>query len=117
MKITFNDLKQHPEGIKLNYQPRPEKHYEKTGFQTASGKVEIASSVLAEHGIDPLPVYKEPPESPLSRPDLAATYPLVLTSGARVMAYTHSQFRNIPRLRKIDAGTSGGYQSCRCRPP
>jgi anaerobic selenocysteine-containing dehydrogenase len=101
MKITFNDLKQHPEGIKLNFQPRPEKHYEKTGFATASGKVEIASSVLAEHGIDPLPVYQEPPESPLSRPDLAAAYPLVLTSGARVMAYTHSQFRNIPRLRKL----------------
>ncbi|MGD0779961.1 MAG: molybdopterin-dependent oxidoreductase [Dehalococcoidales bacterium] len=101
MKITFNDLKQHPEGVKLNYQPRPEKHYEKTGFVTASGKVEIASGVLAEHGIDPLPVYKEPPESPLSRPDLVDAYPLVLTSGARVMAYTHSQFRNIPRLRKL----------------
>ena len=101
MKITFNDLKLHPEGIKLALQPRPEKHYEKTGFQTPSGKVEIASSALAEHGLDPLPVYKEPPESPLSRPDLLKTYPLVMTSGARVMAYTHSQFRNIPQLRKM----------------
>ncbi len=101
MKITFNDLMKNPAGIKLNYLARPERHYEKTGFQTASGRVEIASSVLAEHGIDPLPVYKEPPESPLSRPDLMAAYPLVLTSGARVMAYTHSQFRNIPRLRKM----------------
>ncbi len=101
MKITFNELKQRPEGIKLDYQPRPEKHYEKTGFQTPSGKVEIASSVLTEHGIEALPVYQEPPESPLSRPDLTAAYPLVLTSGARVMAYTHSQFRNIPRLRKL----------------
>jgi anaerobic selenocysteine-containing dehydrogenase len=101
MKITFNDLKQHPEGIKLSLQPRPEKHYEKTGFQTPSDKVEIASAALAEHGLDPLPSYKEPPESPLSRPDLLSSYPLVLTSGARVMAYTHSQFRNIPRLRKM----------------
>jgi anaerobic selenocysteine-containing dehydrogenase len=101
MKITFNDLKRYPEGLKLVTQPRPEKHYEKTGFQTASGKVEIASSVLAEHGIDPLPVYKEPPESPLSRRDLLAAYPLVMTSGARVAVYTHSQFRNIPRLRKV----------------
>ena len=78
-----------------------EKSYEKEGFQTPSGKVEIASSVLAEHGIDPLPVYREPPESPLSRPDLAGRYPLVLTSGARVMAYTHSQFRNIGQLRQL----------------
>jgi anaerobic selenocysteine-containing dehydrogenase len=101
MKITFNDLRQHPEGIKLPSQTRPEKHYEKAGFQTPSGKVEIACATLAEHGLDPLPTYKEPPESPLSRPDLAKTYPLVMTSGARVMAYTHSQFRNIPRLRKL----------------
>jgi anaerobic selenocysteine-containing dehydrogenase len=100
-QITFRDLLQHPEGIKLSFQDRPEKHYEKTGFQTPSGKVEIASSTLAEHCFDPLPVYREPPESPLSRPELAVSYPLVMTSGARVMAYTHSQFRNIPRLRKM----------------
>ena len=80
---------------------RPEKYYQKAGFQTPSGKVEIASATLAEHGLDPLPVYKEPPESPVSRPDLAKSYPLVLTSGARVLAYTHSQFRNIARLRQM----------------
>jgi len=99
--MTYQDLQEHPEGIKLNTSPGPEKSYEKIGFKTASGKIEIVSSVLAEHGIDPLPVYKEPPESPLSRPDLAEKYPLVMTSGARVMAYTHSQFRNIPQLRKL----------------
>jgi anaerobic selenocysteine-containing dehydrogenase len=80
---------------------RPEKAYEKTGFQTPSGKVEIACATLAEHGLDALPTYQEPPESPISRPDLAEKYPLVMTSGARVMAYTHSQFRNILRLRKL----------------
>jgi anaerobic selenocysteine-containing dehydrogenase len=101
MNITYNDLILHPEGIKLSFQPRPEKDYEKTGFQTPSGKVEITSATLAENGLDPLPTYKEPPESPLSRPDLLSSYPLVMTSGARVMAYTHSQFRNIPRLRRM----------------
>jgi anaerobic selenocysteine-containing dehydrogenase len=101
MGITVADLKKHPEGIKIPTQSRPEKYHEKTGFQTTSGKVEIACSTLAEHGLDALPVYKEPPESPLSRPELANKYPLVMTSGARVMAYTHSQFRNIPRLRKL----------------
>jgi anaerobic selenocysteine-containing dehydrogenase len=101
LRISYNDLIKHPEGLKQKFQPRPAKDYEKLGFQTASGKVEIASSVLAEHGIDSLPSYKEPPESPLSRPDLLASFPLVLTSGARVMAYTHSQFRNIPRLRRL----------------
>jgi len=99
--ITCADLRQHPEGIPLEYAPQPEKRYEKAGFQTPSGKVEIASSALAEHGHDPLPVYREPAESPLATPDLARTYPLVLTTGARVMAYTHSQFRNIPRLHRL----------------
>jgi anaerobic selenocysteine-containing dehydrogenase len=99
--MTTAELRKHPEGIKLAQQARPEKSYEKTGFSTPSGKVEIACATLAEHGLDALPVYREPPESPLSRPDLLDKYPLVMTSGARVMAYTHSQFRNIPRLRKL----------------
>jgi anaerobic selenocysteine-containing dehydrogenase len=99
--ITSAELKKHPEGIKLSQQTRPEKNYEKKGFATPSGKVEIACATLAEHGLDALPIYHEPPESPLSRPDLLDKYPLVMTSGARVMAYTHSQFRNIPRLRRL----------------
>jgi len=101
MKITYRDLQENPKGIKLEQQTRPDKHYEQKGFKTASGKVEIASSVLAEHGLDALPVYHEPPESPASRPDLAESYPLVMTSGARTPMYTHSQFRNIERLRKL----------------
>jgi anaerobic selenocysteine-containing dehydrogenase len=96
--ITYNYLKQHPEGIQLE---SDKQHPEHSGFPTPSGKVEIASSVLAKHGIEPLPEYKEPPESPLSRPDLAKEYPLVLTSGARVLSYTHSQFRNVGRLRRL----------------
>ncbi len=101
LNITFEDLKQRPEGIKRPLLERPERYYEKAGFQTPSGKVEIASSTLAEHGLDPLPSYKEPVESPVSRPDLAESYPLVMTSGARVIAYTHSQFRNIDKLRNL----------------
>jgi anaerobic selenocysteine-containing dehydrogenase len=99
--ITLKDLRRHPEGIENYETPRPDKYYERAGFQTPSGKVEIASSVLGEYGYESLPVYKEPFESPLSRPDLAESFPLVLTSGARTIAFTHSQHRNIPRLRKI----------------
>jgi anaerobic selenocysteine-containing dehydrogenase len=101
LKITCEDLKQQPEGSKLPLPVRPEKYYEEAGFQTPSGKVEIASATLAEHGLEPLPVYKEPMESPVSRPDLAESYPFVFTSGARVLAYTHSQFRNIAQLRNL----------------
>jgi anaerobic selenocysteine-containing dehydrogenase len=96
--ITYNYLKKHPEGVQLE---AIENNSVPPGFQTPSGKIEISSSLLAKYGIEPLPEYKEPPESPLSRPDLAKSYPLVLTSGARVLAYTHSQFRNIERLWRL----------------
>jgi len=99
--ITYEYLKQHHDGIQKVSHLKPERHYENVGFPTPSGKVEIASSLLKEHGIEPLPQFKEPLESPLSQPGLAKSYPLVLTSGARVLAYTHSQFRNIDRLRRL----------------
>ncbi len=101
LNLTSQDLKQHPHGIMRPLSARPEKYYEKEGFQTPSGKVEIASAALAEQGLDPLPVYKEPPESPLSRPEMLESYPLVLTSGARVIAYTHSQYRHVRQLRDL----------------
>jgi anaerobic selenocysteine-containing dehydrogenase len=100
--ITVADLLKQPDHtIKPAIDPRPERYYEEAGFQTPSGKVELASSVLAKHGHDPLPVYKEPLESPLSKPDMLDSFPLVLTTGARSSAYTHSMFRNIGQLRKL----------------
>lgn len=77
------------------------KKYQKYGFKTPSGKVEIYSERLKKLGYDPLPVYDEPGESPQKRPDLAETYPLILTTGARMPQYFHSQYRNLPSLRKI----------------
>lgn len=70
------------------------------GFDTPSGKLEIASSVLEEYGYEPLPRYTEPAESPTSRPDLAEDYPLVFTSGSRVNTDFRSQFHHIPGLVK-----------------
>ena len=72
----------------------------KPGFDTPSGKFEIASSVLEEYGYDPLPVYAEPGEGPLSRPDLAKEYPLVFNSGARVNTSFHTQHHGIENLSR-----------------
>lgn len=99
--ITLEALRRQPKGIENKSIPHPDKYYQRAGFQTASGKVEIASSILKKHGYQPMPVFKEPFESPFSRPDIAVSFPLVLTSGARTLAFTHSQHRNIPRLRRI----------------
>ncbi|MBE0599341.1 MAG: molybdopterin-dependent oxidoreductase, partial [Desulfuromonadales bacterium] len=69
------------------------------GFNTPSGKFEIASTLLAEHGYDPLPVYREPGEGPLARPDLARSYPLVFNSGSRTPYDFRSQHHGVEGLR------------------
>jgi cysteine desulfurase NifS len=70
------------------------------GFDTPTGKFEIWSTILEEYGYDPLPVYVEPKESPLSRPDLAKTFPLIFNSGARVTTDFHAQHHSIGSLIK-----------------
>jgi cysteine desulfurase NifS len=70
----------------------------KPGFDTPSGKFEIASSILGEHGYDPLPVYTEPAEGPLARPDLANSFPLVFNSGTRNHYDFRSQHHGVPGL-------------------
>jgi cysteine desulfurase NifS len=73
------------------------------GFNTPSGKFEIASSILAEHGYDPLPVYTEPAEGPLANPALAAQFPLVFNSGARTIHDFRSQHHGVPGLARRHA--------------
>ena len=69
------------------------------GFQTPTKKVELFATRFADHGLPPLPVYVEPALSPVSRPDLAERFPLVLTNAKRPQ-YMHSQHRGLPSLRK-----------------
>jgi anaerobic selenocysteine-containing dehydrogenase len=96
--ISLNQLKQHPEGI--FYSEWTDRPYLKSGFNTPSGKVEIYSDLLKEHGYDPLPTYYEPPEGPISTPSLATSFPLIAMTGPRVREYTHSQFRNLASLHQ-----------------
>ncbi|MEE8417989.1 MAG: IscS subfamily cysteine desulfurase, partial [candidate division Zixibacteria bacterium] len=70
----------------------------KPGFDTPSGKFEIASTILEEHGYDPLPVYTEPYESPSSQPGMAEQFPLVFNSGSRVTTDFRSQHHGVPEL-------------------
>jgi anaerobic selenocysteine-containing dehydrogenase len=79
------------------------------GFATPSGRAEIYSLVFQfasehtddAHKLDPLPAYVEPRESPYSAPELAKEYPLILTTGARVPHFFHSEHRQIARLRAL----------------
>jgi anaerobic selenocysteine-containing dehydrogenase len=74
--------------------------YEQDGFRTPSGKFEFYCSTLAKMGYDPLPGVVEPPESPYSTPELYNDYPLIITTGARVQHFFHSEGRQIKSLRK-----------------
>ena len=77
------------------------KKYEERGFNTPSGKVEIYSSVLERLGYDPLPFYQESPETPVSAPELAKDYPLILITGGRHVVYFHGANKQVPWLREI----------------
>ncbi len=97
--LTVEQLtEQHPEGVFF-----AEKKYDmcdRGDFRTPSQKIELYSQTLADYGYDPLPVHVEPSLSPVASPELAREYPLILTTGARMPQYTHTQFRNVPGLRQ-----------------
>lgn len=97
--VTVQQLRDNPAGIQ--YAPTASKKYETEGFSTPAKKVELYSQRLAELGHDPLPSYAESTETPVSRPDLLKEYPLLLTTGARVAVYQHSQFRQCPSLHEV----------------
>jgi molybdopterin guanine dinucleotide-containing S/N-oxide reductase-like protein len=95
--ITLERLKQGGP-IRLNV-PREWAPFAEGHFDTPSGKCEFTSARLAALGIDPLPTYTPPHEDPLTRPDLAAKYPLQMLSPP-VPAFLNSTFVNIPALKK-----------------
>ncbi len=66
--------------------------WHKTGFPTASGKVELYSSTLERLEYDPLPYYEEPPESLAKTPEVAREYPLILNTGGNFNPMYHSEF-------------------------
>ena len=103
--LSLNQVKASSGGITLAVPPRYRKFTAPTekgpprGFNTPDKKVEIYSHSFAAHGFPPLPEYQEPLMSPVSRPDIAAEFPLVLTN-AKFTTYIHSQLRGLSSLRK-----------------
>lgn len=94
--LKLAELKKHPSGVSAkNIEMPPYRKYQQNGFPTLSGKMEFVSSRLGEADIEALPFYKEPVLSPVSTPDVAEKFPLVLGTGTRLPMYIHSRtFRN-----------------------
>ncbi len=103
--VTLEQLKNSDGGISLPAKPTYEKHAKKIkdgalrGFATPSKKVELYCHPFAANGIPAMPEYVEPALSPISRPDIAADFPLILTN-AKNTTFVHSQQRALPSLRK-----------------
>jgi anaerobic selenocysteine-containing dehydrogenase len=103
--FSLNQVKASAGGITLSVAARygkysaPSEKGAPRGFNTPDKKVELYSHSFAAHGFPPLPEYIEPLISPVSRPDIAAEYPLVLTN-AKFTTYIHSQLRGLTSLRK-----------------
>ena len=97
--VTLETLRASPQGVRVPLDGRARK-YRADGFATPTRKLEIYSERLLAHGQAPLPAFVEPAIGPVSRPDLAARFPLVLTS-AKTPQFCHSQHRNVAALRRL----------------
>ncbi len=75
--------------------------YKERGFSTRSRKFELYSTTLEAWQYDPLPQYREPPESPISTPDLYKTFPYILITGRRQPGFFHTENRQVPWLREL----------------
>jgi anaerobic selenocysteine-containing dehydrogenase len=101
--LTIEQLRAEPAGIRVPLTTRHQKFAEldrdaPRGFRTPSHKIELYSEVLLDHGYPPLPEFEEPRTSPLSRPDLAERFPLILTC-AKSLWFCETQHRNVASLR------------------
>ena len=98
--ITFDELCEKPSCC-LTFPKEYERFRTSSpAFSTASGKVELYSQVFEAMGLDPLPVYNEPPESPIRTPDLFREFPFIYTH-YRIHGFMHSEGRQIRRQRQL----------------
>ena len=94
--ITFEELRRRGSIAR----PIRYRKYLESGFSTPSGKVELRSGMLEAQGYDPLPYYQEPPESPVSAPEVAREYPYILITGGRIQEFFLTEYRQVEPLRK-----------------
>jgi anaerobic selenocysteine-containing dehydrogenase len=103
--VTLEQLRANPGGVRTTVQTRHAKHAEPgvngtpRGFATPSRRVELYSQTFLEHGYAPLPEFVEPAIGPVARPDLAARFPLILTS-AKSSVFCQTQHHALPSLRR-----------------
>ncbi len=105
-RITVEQLRANPRGLRADSNVRYQKYAEidprtgqPRGFSTPTRRIEIFSTSFARAGYAPLPKFAPGSASHDDKADVAADYPLFLTS-FRLMQFCDQQHRNIPRLRR-----------------
>jgi len=99
VEITVDDLRHHPEGYQRVYSPEElYRTHGRTGFATASGKVELVADRLASFGFASLPQLGSIPEI-LQASD---EYPLLCGTGLKLGIHTHTEFRTLSWIREFE---------------
>ena len=103
--VTLESLRQNPRGVRLPLETRHRKFADDSGgapkgFATPTRRIELYSETLLAHGHPAIPEFEEPLVGPVTRPDLAARFPLILTSAKNTL-FCESQHRGIPSLRRL----------------
>jgi anaerobic selenocysteine-containing dehydrogenase len=96
--VSLERLRAEPAGVRVALETRYRKFAEETegvarGFATPTGKVELYSETLLEHGYPPVAEFRGAAVRPTDR------YPLILTC-AKSTYFCESQHRGLPGLRR-----------------
>jgi len=102
--LSLDALRASPAGVRVPLQTRYRKYAEEkdgvpTGFATPTRKIELYSEAFLDAGQRPFADYEEPMVGPVTRPELAERYPLILTC-AKDTHFCESQHRALPSLRR-----------------
>jgi anaerobic selenocysteine-containing dehydrogenase len=109
--MTLEELRRHPTGIVYDRKPMVYEKYARVFSRPSprlsrapylpQGKVALYNTTFEKHGFNPLPEWREPPESPTGTPELLEKYPLILSDYHTSKVYNASWLRNVPLLREI----------------
>ena len=95
--VSVKDLTDHPEGVYFG--EKEYKLYEKKGFGTASGKIELFSARMEELGFPGLPGHMEPQQSTVANPEIVKQYPEILLTGNRQVEFIDAQMHDVSAMR------------------
>ena len=109
--MTIDELRSYPTGRVYPMKPMVYEKYDQmfAGPSTRLSKapylpqkkVALYNTTFEAHGFDPLPQWREPPESLTGTPELTAEYPLVFSDYHTSKVYNAGWLRHVPALREV----------------